>query len=90
VEVSGTSGVPEITQVFGSTVVHAGRAAVGILIPQEVIAEPLSVRVVGETLIATPTVPDVPLAPAKERTGVEVPVPVKSKFTLPGLESASV
>ena len=46
--------------------------------------------VVGVMLIATPTVPEVPLAPAKESAGVEVPVPVTSKFTLPGLESASV
>ena len=46
--------------------------------------------VVGAILIATPTVSDVPLAPAKERAGVEVPVPVKSKFRLPEIESASV
>jgi hypothetical protein len=68
-----------------------GSAGVPALITQlcTVAPEPALI-VVGVMLIAIPTVPEVPLAPAKESAGLEVPVPVKSKFRLPGLESASV
>lgn len=56
-------GVPEITQVLAFTLKPEGNAVVPDLIPQAVIAAPLAARVVGEMLIAWPTVPLVPLAP---------------------------
>jgi hypothetical protein len=56
-------GVPEITQVLALTVKVEGRAEVPFLIPQDVTEAPLALRVVGDTDIAAPTTPVVPVAP---------------------------
>jgi hypothetical protein len=53
-------GVPEITQVVPSMESPFGRAG---LVVQEVIGDPLFVRVVGMTLMALPKVPLFPTAP---------------------------
>ena len=52
-----------MTQVVAFTVSVPGKAVVGILIWQVVIAEPLSERVVGEIDMAELTTPLVPVAP---------------------------
>jgi hypothetical protein len=53
-------GVPEITQVVPSIESPFGRAG---FVVQEVIGDPLLVRVVGMTLMALPKVPLFPTAP---------------------------
>ena len=55
-------GVPEITQVDASTDRPAGKAVVEALIAQAVTLAPRGESVVGETDIATPTLPVVPVA----------------------------
>ena len=59
-------GVPLITQVEVLILRPTERAGVAT---QFVIAAPLLVRVVGETDMATPMLPEVPVAPEKLRVG---------------------
>jgi hypothetical protein len=65
------AGVPLITQVEALITSPAGSAGVEV---QFEIAAPLPARVVGAILIATPTVPLVPVAPAKLKVGTLTPV----------------
>ena len=60
VEVRVPVGVPLITQVVELIDAHAGSAGEAV---QLVIAAPLLLSVVGVTDMATPTVPEVPVAP---------------------------
>ena len=64
VELRRAVGVPAITHVEELTLSVAGNAVVLALMSQAVIAAPLVVNVVGETLMAWLTVPAVPVAPA--------------------------
>jgi len=64
VEVSGASGVPEITQVEVLIVAQEGSAVVEAFTAQFEIDAPRALRVVGLTENATATVPEVPVAPA--------------------------
>ena len=69
-EASGASGVPEITQVEVLSDAHEGSAVVDAFTVQFVIEAPRESRVVGLTENATATVPEVPVAPAYESTGM--------------------
>jgi len=64
------SGVPEITQVEEFTEAQLGNAVLPDFTPQAVTLAPRLFKVVGETDIAFPKVPDVPVAPVYERSGV--------------------
>jgi len=56
-------GVPLISHVAVFKVAQAGSVAVEALTAHPIMADPLFERVVGETVIAEPKVPEVPAAP---------------------------
>ena len=69
VAVKTVFGVPDITQVFGFTDAHGGSVLVPLLIPQLVITAPLFFKDAGDTAIAEPVVPFMPLALEKLSVG---------------------